>query len=69
MPESVAVTIYHNPLCGTSRNVLAFIRSAGIKPTAIEYLKTPPERTTREPLIGRMTLIRFLRHRVANGTS
>jgi arsenate reductase (glutaredoxin) len=36
------VTIYHNPDCGTSRNVLAMIRNAGIDPTIIEYLKTPP---------------------------
>jgi arsenate reductase len=54
MPESVAVTIYHNPSCGTSRNVLALIRNAGIEPTVIEYLKTPPDRTTLELLIGRM---------------
>ena len=41
------VTIYHNPACGTSRNALAMIREAGIEPTVIEYLKTPPD---REPL-------------------
>jgi arsenate reductase (glutaredoxin) len=35
-------TIYHNPACGTSRNTLAIIRAAGIEPTVIEYLKTPP---------------------------
>jgi arsenate reductase len=38
------ITIYHNPDCGTSRNVLALIRHAGIEPTVIEYLKTPPSR-------------------------
>ncbi|HEY0232356.1 MAG TPA: arsenate reductase (glutaredoxin) [Dokdonella sp.] len=37
-------TIYHNPKCGTSRNVLQFIRDAGIEPQIIEYLKTPPSR-------------------------
>lgn len=42
------VTIYHNPDCGTSRNTLALIRHAGIEPTVIEYLQTPP---TREALI------------------
>jgi arsenate reductase len=36
------VTIYHNPECGTSRNTLALIRHAGIEPTVVEYLKTPP---------------------------
>jgi arsenate reductase len=38
------VTMYHNPNCGTSRNTLAMIRSAGIEPEVIEYLKTPPSR-------------------------
>lgn len=38
------VTIYHNPACGTSRNVLALIRHAGIEPTIVEYLKTPPSK-------------------------
>lgn len=37
------VTIYHNPACGTSRNTLAMIRNAGIEPTVIECLKTPPK--------------------------
>ena len=40
------ITIYHNPACGTSRNTLALIRAAGIEPTIIEYLKTPPGRDT-----------------------
>ncbi|MDI6834734.1 MAG: arsenate reductase (glutaredoxin) [Rhizobiaceae bacterium] len=38
------VVIYHNPACGTSRNTLALIRHAGIEPTVVEYLKTPPGR-------------------------
>jgi len=37
-----SVTIYHNPNCETSRNTLALIRNAGIEPTIIEYLRTPP---------------------------
>lgn len=45
----MSVVIYHNPACGTSRNVLALIRHAGIEPTVIEYLKTPPG---RDELIG-----------------
>jgi arsenate reductase (glutaredoxin) len=48
------VTIYHNPACGTSRNVLGLIRNAGIEPTVIEYLKTPPSRETLVDLIRRM---------------
>lgn len=48
------VTIYHNPACGTSRNVLAMIRNAGIEPRVVEYLKSPPSRATLEALIARM---------------
>jgi len=36
----VDVVIYHNPDCGTSRNVLAIIEAAGYASTVIEYLKT-----------------------------
>ena len=35
-------TIYHNPRCNTSRTVLGMIRDAGIEPTVIKYLDTPP---------------------------
>ncbi len=51
---AVPVTIYHNPSCGTSRNVLALIRNAGVEPTIIEYLTNPPDRATLETLIQRM---------------
>ncbi len=45
-------TIYHNPQCGTSRNVLAMIRNAGIEPTVVEYLKTPPSRDDLKKMIA-----------------
>ena len=50
----MSATIYHNPACGTSRNVLALIRNAGIEPVVIEYLKTPPSRDELRALIARM---------------
>ena len=50
------VTIYHNPDCGTSRNTLALIRNAGVEPTIIAYLKTPPARETLVDLIARAGL-------------
>ena len=40
------VTIYHNPKCGTSRNVLAMIRDSGVEPTVIDYQQMPPSRDT-----------------------
>lgn len=51
---SHGVTIFHNPACGTSRNVLALIRNAGIEPHVVEYLKSPPDRDTLTALIARM---------------
>lgn len=50
------VTIYHNSACGTSRNTLALIRNAGIEPTVIEYLKTPPTRAVLQELIRKAGL-------------
>ena len=48
------VTIFHNPQCGTSRNVLALIRNSGVEPTVIEYLSAPPSRDTLLGLIAAM---------------
>ncbi|TDQ34656.1 arsenate reductase (glutaredoxin) [Thiopseudomonas denitrificans] len=48
------ITLYHNPACGTSRNVLDLIRNSGAEPAIIEYLNTPPDRTTLESLIAAM---------------
>ena len=50
----MAITIFHNPACGTSRNVLALIRNSGEEPEVIEYLKTPPSRDELTALIRRM---------------
>ncbi|WP_295856796.1 arsenate reductase (glutaredoxin) [uncultured Xylophilus sp.] len=50
----MSITIYHNAHCGTSRNTLALIRNSGAEPTVIEYLKTPPDRTTLQRLIAQM---------------
>lgn len=52
----MSVTIYHNPACGTSRNVLGLIRNSGEEPTVIEYLKTPPSRSELADLITRMNV-------------
>ena len=48
------IAIYHNPACGTSRNVLALIRNSGVEPKVIEYLKTPPSRAQLVDLLARM---------------
>ena len=48
----MTTTIYHNPNCGTSRNVLALIRNSGEEPEVIEYLKTPPTRAQLVQMIS-----------------
>jgi arsenate reductase len=52
----MSFTIYHNPACGTSRNVLALLRHAGIEPTVVEYLQTPPTQATLRALAAAMGL-------------
>jgi arsenate reductase (glutaredoxin) len=37
----MAVRVYHNPRCNTSRKTLALLRERGIEPEVVEYLKTP----------------------------
>jgi len=62
---SKRVTLFHNPTCGTSRNVLALLRERGIEPEVVEYLKTPPSRDQLRDLIKRSGLSArdFLRKR------
>ena len=48
------ITIFHNPACGTSRNVLALIRNSGVEPLVINYLQTPPGRDRLVQLIAAM---------------
>jgi len=50
----MTITMYHNPNCGTSRNVLAMIRQSGEEPVVIEYLKEPPTRERLKALIAAM---------------
>jgi len=45
----MTIAIHHNKDCGTSRNVLAIIRAAGVEPVIIEYLQTG---WTKPQLIG-----------------
>jgi arsenate reductase len=52
----MAVTIYHNPSCGTSRNTLAIIRQSGEEPEIIEYLHAPPTRERLSALLHAMDM-------------
>ena len=50
----MGVTIYHNPRCSKSRQTLEKIRQAGIEPTVIEYLKTPPSGDDIKSLLAKL---------------
>jgi arsenate reductase (glutaredoxin) len=54
MPETV--TIYHNPRCSKSRDTLELLRSRGIEPRIVEYLKTPPDAAELKRLLGLLGL-------------
>ncbi len=46
-------TIYHNPLCGTSRTTLALLEESDADVTVIEYLKNPPSKAELRRLYER----------------
>ena len=46
-------TIYHNPMCGTSRKTLEILNNEGADVTVIEYLKAPPSREELKRLYER----------------
>lgn len=50
--SDTAITIFHNPACGSSRNTLALIRNSGVEPMVVEYLKTPPGRAKLVELVA-----------------
>ena len=53
-PGMTDVTIYHNPRCTKSRQTLELLRSKGIEPTVVEYLKTPPSAAELTAILGKL---------------
>ena len=49
MPNEV--TIYHNSRCTKSRQTLELLRSKGVEPAVVEYLKTPPDAKTLDGIL------------------
>ena len=52
----MAVTMYHNPRCNTSRKTLALLREKGVEPVIIEYLKTPPSAPELKKILGQLKM-------------
>lgn len=55
-PLKTPLQIYHNPRCSKSCETLELLRSRGLKPQVIEYLKTPPDERTLEQLLRQLCL-------------
>lgn len=51
-----AVTIWHNPKCGTSRNALARLREKGIEPEIYLYVEEKPSKAEIEAVLSRLKL-------------
>jgi arsenate reductase len=52
----MAITIYHNNACGTSRKTLEAIRATGVEPEIIDYVKNPPTRAALKAMIAKAGL-------------
>ncbi len=52
----MAVTMYHNPRCNTSRKTLALLREKGVEPVIVEYLKTPPSASELKKILGQLKM-------------
>jgi arsenate reductase len=54
--DDFPITIYHNPKCGTSRNVLAMIQAAGYAPVVVDYVKAGWDRDLIEALLASLQI-------------
>jgi len=54
MTYEANITIYHNPRCSNSRGALELLRSRGVEPAVVEYLKTPLDAAQLTALVARL---------------
>ncbi len=50
------IKIFHNPRCSKSRQTLELLRTQGLEPEIIEYLKTPPSREELEQVLDMLAM-------------
>jgi arsenate reductase len=53
MNHSTTATIFHNPMCGTSRKTLDILRESGRDVRIREYLEDPPTRDELKAMYAR----------------
>ena len=56
MSDTFPVTIFHNPACGTSRNVVEMVRAAGYSPQIVEYLEAGWTKVQLQGLLTAMSI-------------
>ena len=56
MTTPIPITLYHNPRCSKSRQVLALLRGAGVEPRVVDYLQEPLTQAQLESLLLAMGL-------------
>ena len=52
----MSVEIFHNPRCSKSRQTLQLLQEQGVEPDVVEYLKTPPDKTTLKRILKMLGL-------------
>lgn len=48
--------IYYNPQCSKCRSSLGLLKDQGIDPEVIEYLTTPPDKSTLKEILNKLGL-------------
>lgn len=48
------LTIWHNPRCSKSRQALELLRTRGVEPRVIDYVRTPPSRAQIEEVLHKL---------------
>lgn len=52
----MTITIWHNPRCSKSRRALEILNDLGLRPTVVEYLKTPPQPKELRDVLRRLDM-------------
>ena len=50
------LTLYHNPRCSKSRQTLDLLKSKGLTPTIIDYLKNPPTAQELDEILKKLKM-------------
>lgn len=54
--QAMTITIWHNPRCSKSRRALEILNDLGLRPTVVEYLKTPPQPKELRDVLRRLDM-------------